>query len=136
METITIDDLAESMVSGDELLIVKLDVEGMEIEALKGASRSLSRAAVVMYEDHGSDSESRVTRFVLEELGLKIFFWNSGRGFVAVEDLKAACDLKTRSNKGYNFFAVSPAAEPHFFWAFGKRIATDLTAPRGCRPVG
>jgi FkbM family methyltransferase len=109
VETVTIDDLARTL-RPSQLLVIKLDVEGVEIPAFQGASETLAGPVVVMFEDHGSDPTSKVCRFVMETLGLSVFAYMQDRGFVRLMSVDDASALKVNCKKGYNFFAVTPAA--------------------------
>lgn len=113
VETTTIDDVAATL-RPCALLVIKLDVEGVEIPALEGAARTLAGPAVVMFEDHGSDPTSKVCRFVMEALGLDVFAHAGERGFVPLRSADEASAMKTNPKKGYNFFAVTPAARGFF----------------------
>jgi FkbM family methyltransferase len=113
VETTTIDDLAAAMRSC-ALLVIKLDVEGVEIPAFEGASQALKGPAVVMFEDHGSDPTSKVCRFVMDTLALDVFAHDGDGGFVRLRSADEASALKTNPKKGYNFFAVTPAARGLF----------------------
>src|SRR5262249_25572386 len=68
IEVTTIDDVLDHPLLADcARLVVKLDVEGMEIAAVKGAGKLLDRETLLIVEDHGSDREHTVSRFLLEE---------------------------------------------------------------------
>ena len=107
VRTIIIDDLvAEKSSSSQQPIVLKLDVEGVEIEALKGAGSVMDRDALIIYEDHGKDPESKVTDFVLGKLSLQVYFIdNHGR----IARIKSAAEASRRKHrpKGYNFFAVT-----------------------------
>ncbi len=108
--TSSVDDLvAEHFGLELDVLCVKLDVEGVEIEAFEGATETQSRNALFMYEDHGNDPTARVTRYVLEK-GLAVYFVTDDLTIVPVPDLEAARRLKVRDMIGYNFFAAAPDA--------------------------
>ena len=52
--TVTIDDLAVAAPPGP--ILIKMDLEGAEVEAMKGAQRTIAdRDVVIVYEDHGQD---------------------------------------------------------------------------------
>lgn len=105
--TITLDDLADRV---GARVVLKLDVEGKEIEALRGAARLLERDVLLYYEDHGRDPESRVTRFVLDELGLLVFFVDERGATSPINSAREASALKRRTSTGYNFFACRRAS--------------------------
>lgn len=92
--------------------LVKLDVEGVEIEAIKGGKRLLETDSMLLCEEHGSDRSHSVSRFVLDSTPLKLFIHDpvSGR-FEAVTDLSILDRIKVATNIGYNVFATASA-----FW--------------------
>jgi FkbM family methyltransferase len=100
--TLTLDDVIADVVAHSGPVIVKLDVEGAEIAALQGGRRLLESDALLLYEDHGKDPESRVSAAVLE-LGWTVFL-AVGEGFVPA-DLSAIRRYKTRPDVGYNLIA-------------------------------
>jgi FkbM family methyltransferase len=107
--TTTIAELVERYCSDPEArIVIKLDVEGTEIEALDGAGDLLhDREVIVIYEDHGRDLESRVSQHI-QELGLEIFDLVTGSPLT----LKDVVARKTEPRKGYNFGARSTSAGP------------------------
>lgn len=111
VQTITIDTLlSDGSVPADLPVVVKLDVEGSEIEALKGASRLFQRESLIIYEDHGSDPASKVTDFVIRELGLPVFFVDHRRRVTRIRSSPAAGAVKIKPKRGYNFFAATPGS--------------------------
>ena len=110
VKTITIDDLCQQNLSTNFSgpLIIKLDVEGAEVAALKGAITTLrERRVLLIYEDHGSDLSCRTSQFVFDELGFEIYLVDDGiiHNIGSVEEIRA---VKTNPFTGYNFFACSP----------------------------
>ena len=62
--------LDQGLVSPGQRLVIKLDVEGMEIEAAKGGKRLLASETVIIVEDHGADRAHTVSRYLLNEARL------------------------------------------------------------------
>lgn len=103
---VTIDTLLSAAAPG--LTVVKLDVEGAEIEALRGASATLRTDFVLLYEDHGRNPESRVTSFV-QQLGLATYFLDPESGaLVEIGDVSALRERKRDPSRGYNLLACRP----------------------------
>ena len=50
--------------------LIKLDVEGVEIEAIKGGTRLLQADSVILCEEHGSDRTHAVSRYILDHTPL------------------------------------------------------------------
>lgn len=102
----TIDTIISSQnVPPDTPLIIKLDVEGQEINALKGAAKTLNADTLVIYEDHGKDNGHPPTRFVVDELGLVVFYVDENCHVRKVEHISELDAIKSQRGKGYNFFA-------------------------------
>ena len=59
-------------------VVIKLDVEGVEIEALTGAQGLLQRDCVVICEEHGLDRTHGITRHLIEALALRVFAYDEG----------------------------------------------------------
>jgi FkbM family methyltransferase len=115
VDSVTIDDLFESVPIGNaevSNVVVKLDVEGSEREAFRGARRLIDCGAIFIYEDHGSDPKCANTDFLLNALGLEIHFLDGRMKPLQIRDLKQLVGLKTCSTRGYNLVAArreSPA---------------------------
>lgn len=96
--------------------IIKLDVEGVEIDAMKGGERILTTDAVVVCEEHGNDPAHTVSRYILEQTPMQAIVHNPLTDrFERLTDLSTLDRMKTTTNIGYNVFA---SASP--FWI--KRI--------------
>lgn len=111
VETITIDDIVTQVLAKYSSIVgvvVKLDVEGVEREALIGAARTLaSQNTLVIYEDHGKDVSCKATAAALE-LGLSVYFpevKGSSRSIYAVSNLTQVHSIKKDVANGYNFLA-------------------------------
>jgi FkbM family methyltransferase len=110
VETVSIDDAVESALEtapGVSDIIVKLDVEGVECQAIAGAERTLVREnALLIYEDHGSELASPPTEFCLQK-GLHVYYYAGGLTR-RIGNTREAGALKKNRGKGYNFFACKP----------------------------
>ena len=88
--------------------VVKLDVEGVEIEAIEGAKRLLATDAVTICEEHGGDRAHTVSRYLLEEARAGVFILDpASERFEAVADLAMLDRIKTNPARGYNIFATT-----------------------------
>ena len=106
IETISIDDLVVRHVQGGyRLLVLKVDVEGSEEEALAGASTALSSNTLLVYEDHGRDDRSAVSAGLLARDEMAVFFCTPEQRLVEVPDAGAIGRFKQERERGYNFFA-------------------------------
>ena len=68
--TITIDELAHGMDA--KRLVVKLDVEGAEAEALEGARETREGDVLFIFEEHSRETERRAS-WALSEMGFRLF---------------------------------------------------------------
>jgi FkbM family methyltransferase len=104
--------LDDGKIAPDGKYLIKLDVEGVEIEAIKGGARLLQGDSVILCEEHGNDPKHTVSRFILEETPLKLIVHDprSDR-FETVTDLSILDRIKVSSHIGYNVFGTASA-----FW--------------------
>lgn len=103
VRSISIDDLVEQNACTDTPLVIKLDVEGLEIDALKGARKTLEQDVLIIYEDHGNDEACRVTEYMLD-IGMKVFHGENNQ-FTPVTKIEHVKAIKKQHAKGYNLFA-------------------------------
>jgi len=115
VQSITIDDVFKEIPLKHQTgeVIIKVDVEGAEIAALKGAGKLMADGALVIYEDHGSDLACEVTDYILREYGLDVYFLHRDDRLISkVENIQQLVKLKKRPGRGYNLLAArgeSPA---------------------------
>ncbi len=95
--------------SGRKSLVLKLDVEGVEEAALRGASEMLRRDTLLIYEEQGSDTRHANTKFVSGALGMPVFVYDGQRFVEAADPLAAMSRMKTNSRRGYNVLATTSA---------------------------
>lgn len=112
VQTVSLDDLLDRPeLQSAPRIVLKLDVEGVELEALRGATRLLERDVLITYEDHGSDTSHAVSAHMLADRGMRVFFID-GAGATEIVGLRQIEAIKRNSHRGYDFFATrSP------FWA-------------------
>jgi len=110
---IALDNLIDDgKVSANGKFLIKLDVEGVEIEAIKGGTRLLGTDSVVLCEEHGNDPAHTVSRFILEKTPLKLLVYDpSTRQLETVTELSILDRIKVSSHVGYNVFGTASA-----FW--------------------
>ena len=105
--TLAIDDLFERYVvhPGSEIIVLKLDVEGEEINVLKGASNVLrERDVLLIYEDHGADEACQVTSFAIDN-AMSVYFLSPASKLMRIRSVEDARIQKRSKHIGYNFFA-------------------------------
>jgi FkbM family methyltransferase len=104
--------LDDGKVSSGGKFLIKLDVEGVEIEAIKGGARLLREDSVILCEEHGNDPEHTVSRFILEQTPLKLIVYDPrSNRMETVSELSILDRIKVSSNVGYNVFGTASA-----FW--------------------
>ena len=105
--TTTIDQLVAQYAPAEQIpIIVKLDVEGVEIDAIQGASAALQRNTMVVYEDHGNEPSALVTQHILQQPDLRVYFVTQAKSVIRIHEVAEARQVKTDVRNGYNFFAV------------------------------
>ncbi len=73
----TLDSLLDGgLVTPQQRLVIKLDVEGMEIDAAKGSKRLLENETVLILEDHGADRDHTVSRYLLTQTPCRVFVFD------------------------------------------------------------
>jgi FkbM family methyltransferase len=104
--------LDDGKVAASGKFLIKLDVEGVEIEAMKGGARLLRGDSVILCEEHGNDPQHTVSRYILEQtpLTLIVFDPRSNR-LETVTELSILDRIKVSSHVGYNVFGTASA-----FW--------------------
>jgi FkbM family methyltransferase len=104
--------LADGHLAREGKYLIKLDVEGVEIEAIKGGQRLLQGDSVILCEEHGNDPTHAVSRYIMDHTPLKLFVYDppSDR-FEPIHDLALLDRIKVATNVGYNVFGTASA-----FW--------------------
>jgi FkbM family methyltransferase len=110
---IALDNLIDDgKVSASGKFLIKLDVEGVEIEAIKGGTRLLETDSVLLCEEHGNDRAHTVSRYILEKTPLKLMVYDpQSRRLETVTELSILDRIKVSSHVGYNVFGTASA-----FW--------------------
>ncbi len=104
--------LDDGKVSSGGKFLIKLDVEGVEIEAIKGGARLLKEDSVILCEEHGNDPNHTVSRFILEQTPLKLIVYDPrSNRMETVTELSILDRIKVSSHIGYNVFGTASA-----FW--------------------
>ena len=110
---IALDNLIDDgKVSAGGKFLIKLDVEGVEIEAMKGGTRLLQGDSVILCEEHGNDPLHTVSRYILEQTPLKLIVYDPrSNRLETVTDLSILDRIKVSTHVGYNVFGTASA-----FW--------------------
>lgn len=106
VETLALDDLKNWYSKQKaEALILKLDVEGVEIDALKGSTKLLKENTLVMFEDHASDKTHEVSNYLMNTLSMRIYY-SEETGCRELKTIEDVAKLKTNPRVGYDFIAT------------------------------
>ena len=104
--------LDDGRIAADGKFLVKLDVEGVEIEAMKGGARLMQADSVLLCEEHGNDPRHTVSRYILEQTPLKLIVFDPrSNRLETVTDLSILDRIKVSTHVGYNVFGTASA-----FW--------------------
>jgi FkbM family methyltransferase len=110
---IALDDLIDDgAIASNGKYLIKLDVEGVEIEAMKGGARLMQGDSVLLCEEHGSDGRHTVSRYILEKTPLELVVYDPrSRRLETVTELSILDRIKVSTHVGYNVFGTASA-----FW--------------------
>jgi FkbM family methyltransferase len=124
---IALDNLIDDgKVSAGGKFLIKLDVEGVEIEAMKGGTRLLQGDSVILCEEHGNDPQHTVSRYILEQTPLKLIVYDPrSNRLETVTDLSILDRIKVSTHVGYNVFGTASA-----FWLDRINALNAKAAPR------
>ena len=104
--------LDDGKVAPNGKFLIKLDVEGVEIEAMKGGARLMQGDSVLLCEEHGNDPQHTVSRYILEQTPLKLIVHDPrSNRLETVTDLSILDRIKVSTHVGYNVFGTASA-----FW--------------------
>ena len=104
--------LDDGTISPGGKYLIKLDVEGVEVEAIKGGTRLLQNDSVLLCEEHGNDPHHTVSRYILEQTPLKLIVYDPrSNRLETVTELSILDRIKVSTHVGYNVFGTASA-----FW--------------------
>jgi FkbM family methyltransferase len=100
--------LDDGKIAAGGKFLIKLDVEGVEIEAMKGGARLLQGDSVILCEEHGNDPRHTVSRYILEQTPLKLIVYDPrSNRLEIVSDLSILDRIKVSTHVGYNVFGTA-----------------------------
>jgi len=122
--------LDDGRVAASGKFLIKLDVEGVEIEAMKGGTRLMQGDSVLLCEEHGNDPGHTVSRYILEQTPLTLIVYDPrSNRLESVTDLSILDRIKVSSHVGYNVFGTASA-----FWLDRiNALNAKAAAPRAMR---
>lgn len=105
---VSLDDLMDRIDLSTKRLVLKLDVEGVEIDAMIGGPRLLQTDCVVICEDHGNDPLHTVSKHILNRTDMRLFCYDPDAGrYIRLKDASPLDRIKKAVNRGYNVLATS-----------------------------
>lgn len=105
--TVTLDGIAAARRDGLPV-VIKLDVEGAEPDALKGAAETLKGDVLLIYEDHGKDRDHAISRLLAGDHGMALLAMQADGKARRIRDFGELDAIKTNPRIGYNFLACRP----------------------------
>jgi FkbM family methyltransferase len=84
--------------------VIKIDIEGNEINALNGAKKILKKNCLIIYEDHASDKFHLNSKYFLKK-NFSIFSFD-GKKIYQIRKINELNNIKKIKHKGYNFIAT------------------------------
>ena len=118
--------LDDGKISASGKYLIKLDVEGVEVEAMKGGARLMQGDSVILCEEHGGDRQHTVSRYILEQTPLKLLVYDPGSNRLeTVSELSILDRIKVSTHIGYNVFGTASA-----FWLDRINALNSKTARR------
>jgi FkbM family methyltransferase len=104
--------LDDGKIAAGGKFLIKLDVEGVEIVAMKGGARLLQGDSVLLWEENGNDPQHTVSRYILEQTPMKLIVYDPrSNRLETVSDLSILDRIKISTHVGYNVFGTASA-----FW--------------------
>ena len=109
VETITIDDVADKFLPGNvQPVVIKLDVEGVEVAAIKGGRKTIEAGALLVYEDHEKELDHPASAHLLAAGDMEI--WHLGRDMKLskIQNLEQVAQAKLSAR---DFFAYKRGSQ-------------------------
>jgi FkbM family methyltransferase len=101
VETITIDEIVQTFLP-DQPIVLKLDVEGVEVAAMKGGRKTIEAGALLAYEDHVKELNHPASTYLLEAGDMEI--WHLSRNFKLTK-IKNLEQVAVAKEEAHDFFA-------------------------------
>jgi FkbM family methyltransferase len=108
VETITIDEVAERFLpGGGEPIVIKLDVEGVEVAAMHGGLKTIEAGALLIYEDNKKEAKHPASAHLLEMGDMDIWHVSRDLKLTKVRNLDQVAEAKKST---HDFFAYKRGA--------------------------
>lgn len=108
VRTVSIDSLvSEGLIDPAQPIVVKIDVEGVEVDAMRGGAKLVSGNTIFICEEHGSDRDHIVSQYLMSATPLRVYIFDPEVSrFVHVNDVAVLDRVKRYTWVGYNVFAT------------------------------
>ncbi|MBK8009280.1 MAG: FkbM family methyltransferase [Rhizobiales bacterium] len=108
VETITIDEIADKFLpAGGQPIVIKLDVEGVEVAAMKGGSKTIASGALLVYEDHEKEAAHPASAHLLGMGDMEIWHRTRAGKLTKIHNLEQVAQAKIAA---HDFFAYKRGA--------------------------
>lgn len=129
VETLTLDGLAALLDDQSAPLVIKLDIEGMELLVIESIGDIFNRDFCLIYEDHGKDGSSKITDEIIKKGVFSIYFMSGSGKLCEIKSSGDATAKKLNRRRGYNFIATVPESGTDKI--LRSALGLDAPAPRG-----
>lgn len=113
VSTETLRSIVQTHMKDVQLIIIKLDVEGLESELLQEIAESRDQRQIIIYEDHGSDRDCKATQVALGIPGYLVFFLEKNGNWIPIQAAHEIQAFKRNISMGYNCIAVPRSLASH-----------------------
>ncbi len=113
VRSISLDDACSMLRPQPDRLVVKLDIEGAEVDAVRDARCVRDWDTLIIYEDNTSDTSSSNSRYFLDQGHFAIYWVDYQARLISVSSLDQVMRIKALTSKGRyrcdgcNFVAVT-----------------------------
>lgn len=117
----------ESLITALGRYVIRLDLGGGEISAMRGGERLLGSDCVLVCKEPASDEDHAISRHILANTRLKLFCYDGATGhFEHLRDVAALARIKQSANAGHHVLATASS-----FWE--SRIRALANEPERSR---
>ena len=102
-----LDLLLEPLNQNSKLIVVKMDLEGVEHEIVLNSNLINNANCILIYEEHGSDMLHKTSRNLIQNGAHILYFLSAELKPLRIDSVESLNKLKNNPHKGYNCLAVS-----------------------------
>jgi FkbM family methyltransferase len=109
VETITIDEVAAKFLPGSgSPIVIKLDVEGVEVAAMMGGKKTIDAGALLVYEDHEKETAHPASAHLLAAGDMEIRHLGQNMKLTKIQNLAQVAQAKAAA---HDFFAYKRGSQ-------------------------